>query len=212
MTPRTRFRTSDGDRAPFRELLRLPRCVAQWSRARWTGRRPELPWIPYPAIHALARQLPPNAHALEIGAGMSTLWLAGRCAAVFSIEADAQWFERLRDELARRRLSHVRLEHRWEAGHLCDFSAIADHSLDLAFVDGGPRLACARAALRKLKPGGLLYVDNTDDAGTGESTKRFLLETARAPGASLEFFRGFPPATLFVNEGALLRPGPTSPS
>ena len=37
-----------------------------------------------------------------------------------------------------------------------------DASLDLFVVDGWYRLICARAALPKLKPGGLLLIDNTD--------------------------------------------------
>ncbi len=212
MSTRTRFRTTDGDTAPLGEWLRVPLCFTQWLRAKAGGRRPELPWIPYPAINYLARRIAPAARALEIGAGMSTFWLAARCADVFSIEANEDWFSFLQAEAARRGLSNLRLEYRWQADHMCDFRAIPDHSLDLVFVDGGPRLACIQAALPKLKAGGLLYVDNTDDAGSDHSTKRFLRENAAATGARLTFFRGLPPATLFINEGAVLeiaRPAPT---
>jgi predicted O-methyltransferase YrrM len=37
-----------------------------------------------------------------------------------------------------------------------------DASLDFVVVDGWYRPVCARAALSKLKPGGLLLIDNTD--------------------------------------------------
>jgi predicted O-methyltransferase YrrM len=201
---RSRFRTSDGNTAPVAAWARLPQCAAQWVFARVTGRRPELPWIPYPAIDALARRIRPDWRVLEIGAGMSTAWLGRRAAAVTSYEADRGWFEFLQQRFAAAYASHIDLQHRWLAAEMCDFSQIADRSLDLAFVDGGPRLQCAQAALPKIKPGGLLYVDNVDDSAQPDSTKRFLLARAAERRERLTFYVGFPPAALFVNEGAIL--------
>lgn len=203
-TSRSRFRTTDGNTAPLAAWARLPQCVWQWTVARLTGRRPELPWIPYPAIDALAQRIRPDWRVLEIGAGMSTVWLARHAAAVTSYESDRGWFEFLQRRFAVAGARHVDLQHRWIAAEMCDFSQIPDGSLDLAFVDGGPRLDCARAALSKLKPGGLLYADNIDDSAQPDSLKRFLRARAAERGERLTFYVGFPPAALFVNEGAIL--------
>jgi hypothetical protein len=40
--------------------------------------------------------------------------------------------------------------------------AVPDASLDFVVVDGWYRPVCTRAALSKLKPGGILLIDNTD--------------------------------------------------
>lgn len=197
----TRFHTQDGGLAPFGAYFRLPVALGQWLQLRFFGRRVECPWIPSSATRLIERHLSPGARVLEIGAGMSTLWLAQRCKSLLSIEADQEWFDRLGAILAERGLKHVDLQFRWRADDMCDFSTIPDASLDLCFIDGGPRLECLRAALPKLKPDGWLYVDNTD---LYPDTKEYLATLPPAQSC-LTFHRGFAPACLFVNEGAILQ-------
>jgi len=197
----TRFHTQEGQLAPGTAYLRLPVVIVQWLRLRLFGKLPEHPWIPPTATARISQHLSPAAQVLEIGAGMSTLWLAPRCRSLLSIEADRRWYERLAAILAQRGLRHVTLQHRWLAADMCDFSTVPDASLDLCMVDGGPRLECARAALSKLKPDGWLYVDNTD---LYPETKDFLRSLGASHRCRLTYFRGFAPACLFVNEGTLL--------
>jgi hypothetical protein len=197
----SRFHTQEGRLAPATAYLRLPLALLEYLRRRWFDRLAEAPWIPPSATRRIRRRLSPAARVLEIGAGMSTLWLAARCGSLLSIEADRQWHDRLAEIVAQRRLRHVNLQHRWHAADMCDFSTVADGSLDLCLVDGGPRLDCARAALPKLRPDGWLYVDNTD---LYPETKAFLESVGTSRPCRLNYFRGFAPACLFINEGALL--------
>ncbi|HTQ30164.1 MAG TPA: class I SAM-dependent methyltransferase [Opitutaceae bacterium] len=164
-----------------------------------------MPWIPYPAIRFLRRRLNSNSHVLEIGSGMSTLWLASLCARVDSIEADQRWKDLLQAELVRRRIANARIIFRWCASEMCDFSQWPDASIDLALVDGGPRPECFTAALPKIKSGGLIYVDNTDIDKTSRDAGERLMSHAREHGCRMWIFRGFIPCNLFVNEGMLLQ-------
>jgi hypothetical protein len=201
---RSRFHTEEGALPPLRALLSVPISLWQIVRFRLTGRRPETPWIPFSAIRYIRRQVRREWRVLEIGSGMSTLWFAERCAEVDSIEADVSWHERLVAELAARG-SQARVHYRWRWDHMCDFSMWPDRSLDLLFVDGGPRPECVEAGLAKVRPGGLIYVDNTDQPRTSGRSKDLLIRLAREPGTELTTFRDFVPGNLFVNEGMLLR-------
>lgn len=195
---RSRWRTAEGAALTWREWISFPVACWQWVLLKTLGHRVERPWIPPSATRALAAHLPPDSHVLEIGSGFSTLWLSRRCARLLSIEADQGWFEHLRGTLAARGLTHVDLQFRWVGTEMSDFSQIPDHSLDLCVVDGGPRCACAQAAVPKLKPGGWLYLDNSD---TNPDAKAFLRQLAAAGKCTLTAYRGFPPACLYVSEG-----------
>lgn len=195
---RSRWRTAEGAALSPCEWLSFPVACAQWLLLKIAGRRVERPWIPPSATRALARHLSSSARVLEIGAGFSTLWLARRCAALTSIEADRTWFEQMQRILAARRMTHVDLQFRWVAHEMADFSSISDRSLDLCIVDGGPRRACLEAALPKLKPGAWLYLDNAD---SNPDAKDLLRGLAAENRCTLATYRGFPPACLYVSEG-----------
>lgn len=201
----TRFHTQEGQRAPYAAYLGLPIALGQWVRLKLTGRRAERPWIPPSATRDIGSRLSSAARGLEIGAGMSTLWLAPRCGSLVTIEADEAWVKSLRNILAERGWGHVDLRALWRAEEMCDFADIPDGSLDFCLIDGGPRAACLRAALPKLKPDGWAYVDNTD---LYPDAKALLLTLEAQNRGSLVFHRGFAPACLFVNEGAIIKLSP----
>jgi hypothetical protein len=202
---KSRLHTLRGDRAPLSSLADLPRCLGHTLSLKLFGHRPTLPWIPYPAIRFLHRQLNRNWHVLEIGSGMSTLWLASHCARVESIEADQRWVDLLQVEIDRRRVTNAHVAFRWVATEMCDFSQWPDASFDLALVDGGPRAACFTSALPKVRPGGFIYVDNTDIENTSGDAGERLLAHAREHRCRTWTFRSFVPCNLFVNEGMLLQ-------
>ena len=62
------------------------------------------------------------------------------------------------------------------------------------------------AALRLVKPGGAIYMDNTDFGAQWDwywEAERVLREAADGDGARLTHFTGFPPATFVANQGLL---------
>lgn len=153
---------------------RLPRYLAERTslqvRARVRGREP---WITAQARELLDQLLRPTDVVLEFGAGSTTPWFATRVASVFSVEGVERWHDELREQLRRDRITNVELrlvsaarlgyetpEHR--SAYAGAFPELAASSLDLVFVDGEYRDACALRALDLLRPGGLLVLDNAD--------------------------------------------------
>jgi hypothetical protein len=178
----------------------------------------DLAWWSYRAIDAvdahLAR-LDGGASVFEYGAGASTAWLARRSGVVTSVEHDpgfAQFLDPLLADYA-----HVVLHlvpavtsptpstpsnRRGHAG--LDFSdyvaAIddADGSFDLVVVDGRARVACVRAALPRLAPGGLVLLDNAD--------REEYSSVVRDPSLSVQVLRGATPCLPYPTSTALIRP------
>jgi len=137
---------------------------------------------------------------------MSTLWLAERAEWVQSYEWDHGWYSLLRFELDRRGMSNVNL--RYCRGHeLMNFNDVPESSVDLAFIDGGPRSLCLFNLWSKVKNGGSLYLDNWDSdlfwTEGGLDARDFLVERS-AEIAEKALFVDFVPAYVNVCEGLLI--------
>ncbi len=149
--------------------------VAWWIRhRRRTTMGSRTPWWPRPAIEAVGAALPRGARVLEFGGGGSTLWMHDLGARVVCVEHDARWYEQLRAGLP----PEVEVELRTPAAtgsvvsekapglYFDDYVAALDRqtdgSLDLVVVDGRARVACGLAAREKVRPGGMLLLDDSD--------------------------------------------------
>jgi predicted O-methyltransferase YrrM len=129
----------------------------------------DAPWLTPEAIRLLGSLLRPTDRGLEFGSGRSTVWLAGRVAALTSVEEDKQWHEAVTADLAERGLTNVdyilsQVQGPYELGGSSEYArvplAFADQSLDFVLVDGAYRDFVVQSALPKIKPGGLLIIDN----------------------------------------------------
>lgn len=144
------------------------------------------PLIPYSAIRYLNRLLHLDDSVFEYGSGGSTLWLADRVQRIVSVEHTSYWYERVEQEVARTKpAASVTLvlkpvdelqvegssneENRATAASrkLDDYINVVDQfeddSFDLVFVDGLDtiRVACITRAQNKVRPGGLLVLDDS---------------------------------------------------
>ncbi len=119
--------------------------------------------------------------AVETGSGRSTAWFAKRVGHLLSVEQDAAWYAIVQARL--RGLTNVDyrlvpLDHPADEGtrpvyeplprYVAVFNEFDDASLDFVVVDGHYRQACIRAAIPKLKIGGLLLLDNSNWLSDGE--------------------------------------------
>ena len=168
---------------------------------------PQKLFIPYSAAAALQDIISSSQVVVEVGAGMSTLWLASRVGKVVSFEWDPEWYGRIKGELARQRLSNVDL--RLCEGHeQMGFRDVKESSVDLAFIDGGPRSLCLRNLWRKVKPGGFFYLDNWDSdlfwLEGGCNARQFIVGRSEEI-ASLEIFIDYVPAYVNVCEGLIIQ-------
>lgn len=151
---------------------------ATWSVDRWSPAyvrariaqswfrllHPDYPWLTKESIGILDRWIRPEHSVVEFGAGGSTLYFAARCGRLVSYEHDGNWHRKVSSRLDESRYGHVELhcfaldDPRY-CNHVC---ALADQSIDLVLIDGRRRAECTWNALPKLKPGGLLVIDNAE--------------------------------------------------
>ena len=121
-----------------------------------------LPWYTYPAIEFLRQFDFSNSRVFEYGAGNSTLFWATRAAAVVSVEDEEGWYGRLRSLVP----SNCTLVYEPDLKRYPETINKFSEPFDLIVVDGPARtrtrLKCARAAVQRLKPGGLIILDNAD--------------------------------------------------
>lgn len=105
-TAMKRFRRAPDEAIEDSALLR--ELVVSWGNSAWSADTDLL----QEALRAAARA---QGKVLECGSGLSTLLLGvvlqQRGLELWSLEHDATWFERMRDAIARQRLSGVRLRH-----------------------------------------------------------------------------------------------------
>jgi predicted O-methyltransferase YrrM len=170
-----------------------PRYIrARTNQALYQRAHPDDPWLTPEAIRLLESMLRPSDIGIEFGSGRSTLWLARRCAHLTSIEHDDAWHAKVSDALSGASISHVNYQchPRDEPDATGDRSAytqvaklLVDESIDFALVDGIYRDYVTLYLLPKLKPGGMLIIDNVN---------WFLPSFSKSP-ASLQL--STPPAT-----------------
>jgi predicted O-methyltransferase YrrM len=199
-------RLHTGD-AQFVGLGKLPNGMIAFGQAivrKVTGHIPRLPWIPFSARKELDRRITPDFIVWEVGAGYSTLWLSDRVLKVTSIEASKYWYHRLSTIIEAEGIKNVDLRFEWQAERMSDFSELEDESLDLLFIDGGPRGLCLEHGFSKVRRGGYIYLDNWD-------TKMFWGDAAGFPVqhsnliSEAQSFVDYVPAQVGVYEGLLLR-------
>jgi predicted O-methyltransferase YrrM len=200
---KTRFHDQKGNLLSPTALLYTPRVFVEAVMRSRLGYRPVQPWISYRAASAIARELDRNSRVLEFGSGMSTPWFALRSGSVLSLETDSQWLERVRAALAKRGLDNVDLRLRTPE-NVDDLTGIADESFDFALVDGVSRHECVVAAIPKVKRGGRLYLDNTDDPSE-RSTEAVLLDAVRERGGEVRYFTDYVPGQMTAVQGLLAR-------
>ena len=189
---RTRLHDAHGNFVPLSQLLYVPPAVVTTVLKR-VGYHPPIPWFPFNATRAIARLLQPTWRVVEFGSGMSTVWLARRVASVHSVEHDRHWHELV----SARMPGNVELTLAEE-----NPAAVleAHDDLDFVIVDGMDRNGCMRAAIPKVRPGGWIYLDNTDNELFAEARELLV-----AHATHVRRFTGMTPYVSVAGQGMLCR-------
>ena len=149
------------------------RYPAAWWRAR-SGRTPERPWIVPASIGWLRRRIRSDWSLLELGSGRSTVWFARRAGRVLSFEDNEHWYPRTKEKLEAGGFLNVELRLRAVEAFPREIAALPDESFDLVVVDfleapATTRIDCLRPAMKKVRPGGYLLLDDSDRPGYAEA-------------------------------------------
>lgn len=208
----TRFHDDKGNRVPFASLWYAPHAFVTTFLRACFGYRPPIPWLSYRAQRQIARILGPDKVVLEFGSGMSTLWLARRCGQLYSFEDDETWYRRVQAGLLKMRLPGVQHHFRDQVRYP-DVSDFPDQSFDFVLIDGSKRPDCVRNALPKLKPGGWIYLDNTDrfarikPESEYQEAERLLFDAVRQCNGTVRYFTDFVPTNFVAKQGMLAQYG-----
>lgn len=133
---------------------------------------PNSPWLTKHANLILSSLLKPTDMGLEWGSGRSTIWFAKRTQELTSVEHDPTWYKLISENLKSENISNVKYffceydksAEKTKLAFEFDYVKVADNfsnnSLDFILVDGVYRDACACVAIKKIRPGGILIIDN----------------------------------------------------
>lgn len=213
---RSRWRNARDEPVPPKLLLRnAPRALATFALARLFDYRPTQPWICYDAIRRLDEILRPDMAALEYGSGMSTMWFARRVGSIVAVEDDSGWAEFQQRKLVREKIHNAEIIIAGDREGYVRPPVVSEQAerggFDFIMIDGRYRDACAEAAIGMIRPGGIIYLDNSDVTqfndldGNVENARRTLQEAASKRGGSVEAFVDFAPGVLFASSGHLFR-------
>jgi hypothetical protein len=153
----------------LRHLVRHPRDGRELSRLLRAGVRStvtlRVPWLPFRLVDTLEGRLRPGMRVCEYGGGGSTLWFLDHGLEVVTVEHDRAWAQILRRTASSPSWTLlVRPLDDDAAGYVGAVDEYPDGHFDLIVVDGRERARCVDAALSKVRPGGMLVVDDVDRA------------------------------------------------
>ncbi len=130
-----------------------------------------IPWLTYGAIAFLDERLKSDFEMFEYGAGNSTIWFSRRVGRVTAVEHLASWAETAGRGVGRVLIREVENSEDYVK---ISFAGVSDRNgytdsileqptlYDVIVIDGVFRNACVMPALERLKPAGVLILDNTD--------------------------------------------------
>lgn len=121
------------------------------------SRRP-LPWYTYPAIEYLQQFDFSKCAIFEYGSGNSSKYWSQRAQTVISVESDPNWYESGIQDLS----SNQKLLLMTEKTEYVDALHLNDCYFDAIVIDGVHRFNCAIEAVKRIRSGGLILLDNSD--------------------------------------------------
>jgi hypothetical protein len=202
---KSRFHTYSGDPIDWQGLTYLPQAVGTTLLAKLFSYRVRAPWLGFRAVAHIESLIRPESLILEFGSGMSSEFFAMRCRKLVSIENNPVWYAQMQRRFKARGFQNV--DYRLQTGD--EYSRLEDYpdaSFDFVLVDGERRTESARTALAKVKPGGYVYLDNSDvPYGDFRRARAALVEAAAPEPGSVRVFRDLCPTQIIVNEGLLVR-------
>mgnify|MGYP001212945980 CR=1 FL=1 len=154
------------------------------KQIRWEKSNPDAPWLVPESISFLEDWLTKNMNGFEFGSGRSTKWFSQRVNYYFSVEGNIEWYRKVKQQ-NKKNISNGRCEIIFrDVGDEINIDAkkikLYSNSLskfenkffDFGLIDGHFRLDCINNSLKKIKPDGILIVDNSDAIDGIETIKK----------------------------------------
>ncbi|KKK44710.1 hypothetical protein LCGC14_1056930 [marine sediment metagenome] len=149
-----------------------------------------IPWIPIKAKIWLDKNLKSDMYLYEYGSGVSTLYFLTKVKRIISIEHDKDWYSKTKSELLKmgvtnyeyrllepesivftklKQAKHIYMSNlsRFRKFNFIKYvrsiDQFPDNTFDFVFIDGRARIGCVLHSIKKIKIGGFLALDNSDE-------------------------------------------------
>jgi predicted O-methyltransferase YrrM len=200
LTAMLRFTDYEGNAPSWYSICRLPYVFKTYLQSKKSPimRRP-VPFLTLDAIKFLDNLVRPGLKVLEVGGGNSSLWFLERGVNLTTFEHDANWAQMLLDEVyAHREHYHAeRFNINIMKGNevLSCLAKLQDNHYDVVLIDSmnefTRRTECLKAAKQKIKSGGWMILDNSDNPANWAADEIM-------KGNDMYRFTGYAPMSLFV--------------
>ncbi len=119
-----------------------------------------IPWYTYPTIEYIKQLDFSEKNVFEYGSGNSTIFWSKVAKSVVSVENNENWYQAIFQKLNYQNSQiHFIDNEELYIHHILEYS----QEFDVIIVDGSfNRYQCAKCAIKKLKKGGLIILDNSD--------------------------------------------------
>lgn len=129
------------------------------------GNGDAVPWMTYPAIEFLEKNLNKNQTIFEFGCGASTLFFAKRVKKVVGLESNQRWLEITQNLLAQASHENVKITlmaDGLENNAYENFAKNCEEKFDFIIIDSLKRFECAKNSINALKAGGSIILDDSE--------------------------------------------------
>ena len=133
--------------------------------------QPDLPWLTRAANDILTSYLKPSDIMIEFGSGRSTMWFSTYVKHVTSVEDNQSWYDKVDLKIKTSGKTNITYhfaprdvpDHEGgDSSYVKILEQIESESVDLVLDDGVYRDFVALNALRTIRPGGVLIIDNVN--------------------------------------------------
>lgn len=200
LTANLRFTDYEGNPPSFYSLTKLPYVAKTYFQAKRSPIMSKpVPFLVMDAIRYLDGLVKPGMKVMELGGGNSSLWFLSKGAKVTTYEHDVHWgqmvYETVENEPLKYNENNFELKVMQGTATLTDIMNQEDASFDIILIDSmnqyTRRNDCIRAAMKKIKPGGWLILDNSDNPINWKGAELLA-------GKEMIRFTGFGPMAFFV--------------
>ncbi len=148
-----------------------------------------IPWYTYPAIEYLSQFDYSDKYIFEYGCGYSSPFWAHRAKKVISIEDNEQWYHKWQDEF---KFDNLIINLIQEGADYYSSIAKENAFFDVIVIDGKCRAECAKQAVKYLRNGGFIILDDSDRVNTSEEYVSAIKMLKNAGLLQIDFY-GFSP-------------------
>jgi len=207
LTAYLRFTDYEGHKPSWYSISKLPYILKTYFESyRAPIMQKPIPFLTMDAIRLMDKLVKPGMNILEIGGGNSSLWFLKRGVNLTTYEHDRQWAlmveSKVKEHPEQYNAESFTLRIMQGSDVLNDLEKLGDKCFDVLLVDCmnayTRRTECLRIAKSKVKDGGWVILDNSDNPANWPADEIM-------NGKEMYRFTGYTPMSLFVCQTSFWR-------